>query len=162
MIRQKTRMWNTFICALVLSALQSSWMTVKVKKWKSLSHARLFATPWTVVHGILQARILEWVATPSSKESSQPREELRSPALQTASAPTEPKGKPSCTTVIHQLGPLKANHRTQISKEGQKPGAEADSTSNKAKKNEWQKQCSGICLYKNIKPAKEQGCPSLS
>ena len=36
------------------------------------------------VHGILQARILEWVATPSSRESSQPRMEpgsLTSPAL---------------------------------------------------------------------------------
>ena len=35
-------------------------------KWKSLSHVRLFATPWTV-HGILQARILEWVAFPFTK-----------------------------------------------------------------------------------------------
>ena len=40
----------------------------------------LFVTPWTVAHqvplsvGILQARILEWDATPSSKESSQPRD----------------------------------------------------------------------------------------
>ena len=41
-------------------------MKVKVK---SLSHVRLFATPWTVayqatlsVHGIFQARVLEWVA----------------------------------------------------------------------------------------------------
>ena len=32
------------------------------------------ATPWTVVHGILQARILEWVAFPFSRESSQPRD----------------------------------------------------------------------------------------
>ena len=31
-------------------------------KWKLLSCIWLFATPWTVVHGILQARILEWVA----------------------------------------------------------------------------------------------------
>ena len=30
-------------------------------KWKSLCHGQLFATPWTV-HGILQARTLEWVA----------------------------------------------------------------------------------------------------
>ena len=29
------------------------------------------------VHGILQARILEWVAKPSSKGSSQPREQIR-------------------------------------------------------------------------------------
>ena len=31
-----------------------------------------FATPWTV-HGILQAKILEWVAIPFSRRSSQPR-----------------------------------------------------------------------------------------
>ena len=42
--------------------------------------AQLFVTPWTVYHqaplsmGILQARILEWVAMPSSRGSSQPRE----------------------------------------------------------------------------------------
>ena len=36
-----------------------------------LSHVQLFATPWTVAHqdplsmGILQARILEWIAMPS-------------------------------------------------------------------------------------------------
>ena len=38
-------------------------------KWKLLSHAQLFAT-----HGILQARILEWVAFPFSRGSSQPRD----------------------------------------------------------------------------------------
>ena len=45
-------------------------------KWKSLSRVPLFATPWTVgspVHGVLQARILEWVAMPFSRGSSQPR-----------------------------------------------------------------------------------------
>ena len=47
----------------------------------SLSHVRLFATPWTVAHqaplsvGILQARILEWVAMPSSRGSSQLRDQ---------------------------------------------------------------------------------------
>ena len=30
--------------------------------------------PGSCVHGILQARILEWVAMPSSRESSQPRD----------------------------------------------------------------------------------------
>ena len=33
-----------------------------------------FATPWTTVHGILRARILEWVAFPFSMGSSQPRD----------------------------------------------------------------------------------------
>ena len=41
-------------------------------KWKSLSHVWLFVTPW--LHAILQARILEWVAFPFSKGSSQPRD----------------------------------------------------------------------------------------
>ena len=42
----------------------------EVKKWKSLSRVQLFATPWTVAcqaslsMGILQVRILEWVAMP--------------------------------------------------------------------------------------------------
>ena len=49
----------------------------------TLSHfhcVRLCATPWTIahpassVHGILQVRILEWVAMPSSRGSSQPRD----------------------------------------------------------------------------------------
>ena len=45
-----------------------------------LSHVQRFVTPWTVAcqaplsMGILQARILEWVAMPSSKRSSQPRD----------------------------------------------------------------------------------------
>ena len=43
------------------------------KKWKSLSRVQLFGTPWTVVHGILQARIPEWVAYSFSSGSSQPR-----------------------------------------------------------------------------------------
>ena len=34
------------------------------------------------VHGILQARILDWVAFPFSRKSSQPGIEPRSPALQ--------------------------------------------------------------------------------
>ena len=48
-----------------------------------LSCVQLFAVPWTVAHqvpvsmGILQARILEWVAMPSSKRSSQPRDQTQ-------------------------------------------------------------------------------------
>ena len=41
------------------------------------------------VHGILQARILEWVAFPFSSRSSQPGTEPGSPALQADSLPTE-------------------------------------------------------------------------
>ena len=48
---------------------------------KSLSHVWLSVTPWTVcsptgssVHGIFQARVLEWVAISFSRGSSQPRD----------------------------------------------------------------------------------------
>ena len=50
---------------------------------QSLSRVRLFVFPWTVAHqaplsmGILQARILEWVAMPSSGGSSLPRDQPR-------------------------------------------------------------------------------------
>ena len=46
------------------------------------------------IHGILQARILEWVAFPFSRGSSQPGIQPRSPALQADSLPAEPQGKP--------------------------------------------------------------------
>ena len=44
---------------------------------KLLSHVRLFATPWTgsSVHGIFQARILEWVAISFSRRSSRSRDQ---------------------------------------------------------------------------------------
>ena len=51
-------------CSLcLLSSLASSRLSVSVVswKWKFLSSVRFFATPWTVVPGILLTRILEWV-----------------------------------------------------------------------------------------------------
>ena len=45
--------------------------------WNSLSHVRLFDSMNYTVHGILQARILEWVAFPFSTGSSQPRDETQ-------------------------------------------------------------------------------------
>ena len=49
-----------------------------------------YSPPGSSVHGILQARILEWVAIPFSRESSQPR----LPAFQAESLWSEPPGKP--------------------------------------------------------------------
>ena len=53
------------------------------------------------VCGIPQARILEWVAFPFPRGSSQPRDRTRSPVLQTDSLPAEPPGKPKNTGVGH-------------------------------------------------------------
>ena len=50
--------------------------------------------PGSSVHGILQARILEWVAFPSPGDLPDPGIKPRSPALQAESLPSEPPGKP--------------------------------------------------------------------
>ena len=55
------------------------------------------------VHGILQARILEWVAFPSPGDLPNPGIEPRSPALQVDSLPAEPQGKPPQIIFIHFL-----------------------------------------------------------
>ena len=71
------------------------------------SHVQLFGTPWTVAHqaplsmGILQARILKWVAMPCPppRDLPNPRIKYRSPTLQADSLPSEPPGKPKNTGV---------------------------------------------------------------
>ena len=51
------------------------------------------------VHGILQARMLKWLAFPFTRGSSQPTNEPRSPTLQADCLPAEPPGKPKNTGV---------------------------------------------------------------
>ena len=71
--------------------------------------------PMTIAHqaplsmGILQARILEWVAMPSSRGSSQRRDRTRSPALQVDSLPAEQPGKSHQVTVYFKQ-PLEGSH----------------------------------------------------
>ena len=52
-----------------------------------------YSLPGSSVHGILQARILGWVAIPLSRGSSQPRDQTGPPALQVDSLPAEPPAK---------------------------------------------------------------------
>ena len=58
---------------LTLPALSLRWS----EKWKSLSHIWLCDSIDCTVHGILQARILEWVAFPFFRGSSQPRDQTQ-------------------------------------------------------------------------------------
>ena len=53
------------VCVLVLKSLQSC---------PTFCDPMDYSLPGYSVHGILQARILEWVTMPSSKGSSQPRD----------------------------------------------------------------------------------------
>ena len=55
--------------------------------------------PMDLVHGILQARILEWVAFPFSRGSSQLRDRTQVSHLQVHSLSVEPQGKPKNTGV---------------------------------------------------------------
>ena len=54
--------------------------------------------PCLPVHGILQARILEWVAISFSRGLPNPGIEPKFPALQAVSLPSEPLGKPFYST----------------------------------------------------------------
>ena len=63
------------------------------------SPVRFFVTLWTIasVHGLLQARILEWVATPSSRGSFWPRDRTGVSCISCTAGkffPAEPLGKP--------------------------------------------------------------------
>ena len=85
----------------MLMLLSLNWSEVK---WSELKVAQSCLTLYDpmayTVHGILQARILEWVAFPLSRGSSQPsKREPRSPILQVDSLPAEPQGKPNNTGV---------------------------------------------------------------
>ena len=56
-----------------------------------------YSPPGFSVHGILQARILEWVANPPTEDFPNPGTELtspESPALQAGSLPAKAAGKP--------------------------------------------------------------------
>ena len=79
--------------SLVLYAIEVKWSESHPVVSDSLQ-PRDCCQPGSSVHGILQARILEWVVVPFSRESSQARIEPRSPALQADSLPSEPPGKP--------------------------------------------------------------------
>ena len=67
--------------------------------------------------GILQARILEWVAMPSSRDLLNPGIESRFPEFQVDSLPSEPPGKPK-NTRVGSLSLLQGIFPTQESNQG--------------------------------------------
>ena len=76
------------------------WMYVKVAQLcPTLCDLMDYSLPGFSVHGILQARILEWVAIPFSSRSSQPGDQTQVSPLQVNSLLLEPPGKPKNTGV---------------------------------------------------------------
>ena len=59
--------------------------------------------PGSSVHGILQARVLEWVVISSIGDLPDPGIEPRFPALQADSLPPEPSGKPIMMDTCHKF-----------------------------------------------------------
>ena len=71
------------------------------------------------VHGILQARILEWVSFPSPGDLPNPGIDPRSPALQVDYLPVEPQGKPKNTRVgslslLQRIFPIQELNRSLL------------------------------------------------
>ena len=88
---------------------QLSYQGSRILAWESESRSvvsdslwphRLYSVQFSIVPGILQARILAWVSFLFSRESLNPGIEPRSPTLQADSLPTELWGKPPCYTCL--------------------------------------------------------------
>ena len=62
-----------------------------------------YSWPGSSVHGTLQARILEWVAIPCSRGSSDPGTEPRFPTLQVDSLPSGQEARAHTHTHTHTL-----------------------------------------------------------
>ena len=67
--------------------------------------------PGSCVHGIFQARVLEWVAISFSRELPDPGIEPGSPALQADTLPSEPRGSP---TFIHKWKDIEKEGHSDI------------------------------------------------
>ena len=94
----------SFLSYLKIGQLCKHWLIILFKllfnytcKVKVVQSCPTLCDPMAyTVHGILQARILEWVAFPFSKDPRDPNPgiEPKSPTLQADSLPAEPQGKP--------------------------------------------------------------------
>ena len=66
----------------------------------TLCDPMVYSLPGSSVHGILPAGILEQVAIPYSRGSSQSRDQTRSPSLQADSLLSEPSEKPHLRVIV--------------------------------------------------------------
>ena len=70
-------------------------MYVRISEVKVIQLCPALCNPMDyTVHGIFQARLLEWVAVPFSRGSSNPGIKPRSPTLQADSLPADHPGSP--------------------------------------------------------------------
>ena len=103
-------LWENTVCAhvslsvseaVVTRVSQMLWIScccLVVQSCLTLCDPVDYSPPGSSVHGILQARMLEWIAMPLSRGSSQPRGWTQAPALWADSLLSEPPGKPILLT----------------------------------------------------------------
>ena len=99
-------LWKTVWWLLTKLSILLAWVSVSVLAAQSCPtwcNPRDCSPPGSSVHGILQARILEWVAVPFFRRFPDPGIESRSPAFQADSLPSEPPGKPNSYRTIKQM-----------------------------------------------------------
>ena len=77
--------------------------------------------PGSSVHGILQARILEWVAMPSSGGSAQPRDQTEVSLIAGDSLPSELPGKPFSFFSVAAVTPNVLMHQPLLGQDSRKP-----------------------------------------
>ena len=106
--------WNVRVRSLYHYYLYNHWRWVAQEKWSEVKVTQsclTLTTPWTyTVHGIPQARMLEWIAFPFSRGSSQHRVRTQVPTLQVDCLPVEPQGKPKQMSGGKKKVPSTKNH----------------------------------------------------
>ena len=79
---------------MVISVIFQFSLVQSLSRVQLLRPHRLYSLPGVSIHGILQARILEWVAISFFRDLPNPGIKPWTPALQADSVPTELQGKP--------------------------------------------------------------------
>ena len=91
-----TAVWSCFLLYFVLWWWWWFSHSVVSDSWDPMD----CSPPGSSVHGIFQARVLEWIAISFAGDLPNPGIEPRSPALQADSLPTEPRGKSFCCVPV--------------------------------------------------------------
>ena len=102
--------WNAFSARGLIESVLHCTCAQSLQSCPTLSDLMDCNPPGSSVHGILQARILEWVGMPSSRGSSQSQESsshfLCLLSSQVGSLPPVPSGKPLSYLTVSQMHPM--------------------------------------------------------
>ena len=105
---------RTLLCRCVVMIWSKVCQVLVTQSCLTLCDPMDYSSPGSSVHGISQARILEWVAISFSRGSSWPRDGTQSSGLQADSLLSELPGKPKMCLAIHQILSLSFHTFSQI------------------------------------------------